>query len=254
MTNSAVYYGTSSGEIRKVHPPDTNSILLRQITLQFTMVSRIVASDNGALIAFSAGTSMFILDSTGTLLHTVNTGGPCSPSCFSRDNTTLYISNYSNSFTSLAAYSLQSSSISTVASVIPPDNTSFWDAAVDSNGVHVVVKKDNLIIVRNITRGDSSIVMTLTATNWSLDNSQLPDVTCANFSSRANSLAIALHEAKEAYKDCNCSVDTWRVVSVSASTGKETASYALRKPITRVSFSPDGRKMAFIAGGKIFVK
>jgi len=262
MTNDAVYYGTSAGEIRKVHPPDTNSILLRQITSQFfNTVNTIITSDNGGLIAFSltVGASVFILDSTGALLHTVTTGDPCSPACFSSDNKTLYISNCSNSnqymnFTSVVAYSLQSSSITPVASVVQPSYNNFWDVSLDSNGVHVVVKQDNQLILRNVTRGDSSIILTLAATNWSFDQSHLPDIICADFSSRANSFVIALYEAQEAYSGCNCSIDTWRATSISASTGHETASYSARIPITGVSFAPDGRNLAFIAGGRIFVK
>jgi len=259
ITNDAVYFGRRwmdlqtgllKGAICKAVFPDTSARTLQQFTAPVGI--NLVVSGDGKMIACASDSAVLVFDTSGMALHKISTNPGYVPFCFSQDNATLYISSNYPFFSGLNSFSLIDSSATSIMSGMA--NEAGWDVIDDNAGLRVVVKKDNLIILRNITRGDSSILLKLTATNWSFNGSLLPDITCANFSSGLNSLAVALYEAQEAYKDCNCSVDTWRVVSVSASTGQETASYTARKPVTRVSFSPDGRKMAFIAGGRIFVK
>jgi hypothetical protein len=76
----------------------------------------------------------------------------------------------------------------------------------------------------------------------------------AVYSGRSKRLGFGLPIPVEPYENCQCTVDVSYVYSIDVAAQSEIASAQTRLPITKGAFSPDGKKLAFIAGGRIFVK
>jgi hypothetical protein len=267
ITNDAVYFGTRStnmqtlggtGALCKVVLPESPARILQQFTA--FVVKNFVVSGDGKKIACGIDSSVLVFDTGGILLYRINTKPEYMPVCFSQDNATLYISSgyiLSGSpflsgtpfFSGLNSFSLIDSSTTTIISGMT--NEMGRDVSADSDGVRVLVETASTFVLRNLSSGTSVVIWSFTRPQSQFFN---PYMNFAVYSGRSKRLGFGLSIPVEPYENCQCTVDVSYVYSIDVVAQSEIASTSTRLSITKGAFSPDGRKLAYIAGGRIFIK
>jgi hypothetical protein len=256
ITDEAVYYGRKwmgsqpglpRGAICKISLPDTSAKILQQFDASIAM--NMIISDDSKKIACATNDSLLVFDTSGIVLHRISTNLHDVPFCFSQDNATLYIASNFPFFKGLTSFSLIDSSTAAIISGMP--NEAGWSVSADSNGVRILIETASTFVLRNLSNGTSKVLWTFTRPQSQFFNSY---VNFAVYSDRTNCLGFGLSIPTAPYDDCKCTVDIWNAYSIDIAAQSETASNTTRHPITRGAFSSDGRKLAFIAGGRIFVK